>query len=65
MATLDSTKAPGIDYVNPYLLKLSACPLLAVITSFRNCALLNEWKILKIIPIPKAGSYSDVKNRDQ
>ena len=67
LMALNSKKAPGIDNISPLILKLCADTLLIPITHLLNtcissCSLPEEWKIHKIIPIPKCGKRSDVQN---
>ena len=51
LSSLDVTKAPGCDNINPRLLKHCATSLLQ--ESIRLCTLPEEWKVHKIRPIHK------------
>ena len=67
LSALNPTKAPGIDGMSPVILKLCAHFLLIPITHLLNtciqtCSMPDEWKIHKIIPIPKNNNRSDVQN---
>ena len=67
ISSLNPSKAPGIDDINPAILKICADPFLLQFTHLLNkCldsfSLLNDWKIHKITPIHKGKSHSDVAN---
>ena len=67
LVTLNTTKAPGPDDIVPLILKVCAVPLTLPFTDLLNsclqsCTLPDEWKVHKIIPIPKDSNSSDVHN---
>ena len=67
LSSLDVTKAPGCDNINPRLLKHCATSLVTPITnllqeSIRLCTLPEEWKVHKIRPIHKKGDPTNVSN---
>ena len=69
LSKLNPSKAAGPDNIHPQLLK-SGCLALYEPTCIANLfslclntsSLPDEWKIHKIIPIPKKGDLSDVRN---
>ena len=60
LSSLDVTKAPGCDNINPRLLKHCATSLLQ--ESIRLCTLPEEWKVHKIRPIHKRGDPTNISN---
>ena len=67
LASLNCTKAPGIDDISPLILKHCATSLALPLTHlFNTCiqssSLPDEWKVHKIVPIPKCSDKSDVKH---
>ena len=67
LTSLDSSKASGIDNLNPKVLKFCAMSLSAPIChlfckSISHGQLPMEWKIYHIIPILKSGDRSQVNN---
>ena len=65
LLSLDVTKGPGCDNINPRLLKHCATSLVTPITSLlqestRLCTLPEEWKFHKIRPIHKKGDPTNV-----
>ena len=67
LASLNCTKAPGIDDISPLILKHCATNLsLPLAHLFNTCiqtsSLPDEWKVHKIVPIPKCSDISDIKN---
>ena len=67
ISSLNPSKAPGIDYINPLILKTCADPFPLQFTHllnscFDSCSWPNDWKIHKITPIHKGKSRSDVAN---
>ena len=67
ISSLNPSKAPGIDDINPVILKICADPFLLQFTHllnscFDSCSWPNDWKIHKITPIHKGKSRSDVAN---
>ena len=67
LASLDTTKAQGIDGIGPNVLQSCATSLYVVIhhlftISLWYCELPSEWKIHSIVPIFKSGDKSSVTN---
>ena len=67
LLSLDVTKGPGCDNINPSLLKHCATSLVTPITSLLQesiclCTLPEEWKFHKIRPIHKKGDPTNVSN---
>ena len=67
LCKFDATKAMGIDDLHPNLLKLCALMIHEPITSLFNSIIKTqlipeEWKIHKIIPVPKKGDLTLVQN---
>ena len=67
LSKLDPTKAMGIDNLNPHLLKMCAPMIREPVTCLYNNImkthiLQQEWTIHKVIPIPKKGDLTLVKN---
>ena len=65
LCKLDATKAMGIDDLHPHLLKLCALMIHEPTTSLFNSKtqlIPGEWKIHKIIPVPKKGDLTLVQN---
>ena len=64
---LNTPKVLGPDDITPFLPKSCAVPLTLPLTYLLNtclqsCSLRDEWKVHKIIPIPKGFDPSDVRN---
>ena len=67
LATLDPTKSPGDDNINPQILKHCATVLAEPVSHIFNLSLQystfpSEWKHHKICPIPKKGDLHLVAN---
>ena len=65
--SLNTTKAPGTDDISPLVLKVCSDSLISPITHMLNTCMQsrsipNEWKIHKIVPIPKSSDLSMVQN---
>ena len=65
--SLNTTKAPGTDDISLLVLKVCSDSLISPITPMLNtcmqsCSIPNEWKIHKIVPIPKSSDLSMVQN---
>ena len=64
---LNTSKAPGTDGVYPLILKVCSesisVPILHLINeSMKSCSLPDEWKVHKIVPVPKTSDLSRVQN---
>lgn len=64
---LNPSKAVGCDDISPRVLKFCATPLTVPIThlfssSLESSLFIDEWKVHKIIPIPKKGDKSNPTN---
>ena len=67
LVTLDTSKAAGPDDIVPLILKTCADALTTPLTHLLNtclqtCSVPEEWKVHKIVPIPKGSDPSDVHN---
>ena len=67
LVTLDTSKAAGPDDIDPLILKTCADALTTPLTHLLNtclqtCSVPEEWKVHKIVPIPKGSDPSDVHN---
>ena len=68
---LNTSKAPGTDGVYPLILKVCSesisvpIPILflyLINESMKSCSLPDEWKVHKIVPVPKTSDLSRVQN---
>ena len=67
LASLDVEKSPGMDKISPRVLRSCAVALTEPLhhlfsLSLRYATLPSSWKIHKVVPIPKAGDLTSVKN---
>ena len=67
LSQLDPNKASGPDNIHSWVLKSCVLALTEPLTSLFSTSLVSssipkEWKFHKIIPVPKKGDLSDVKN---
>ena len=58
LANLDSSKSIGADDISARMLKANACSIAPSLTKLFNLSLTtgtvpNEWKIARIVPLPK------------
>ena len=64
---LKSNKAPGIDEINNYIIKVSAITIIPILLKLFNCCMNigyfpDKLKIAIIVPLHKGGERSDVLN---
>ena len=67
LVSLDVGKSPGIDKISPRVLRSCAEALTEPLyhlfsQSLRYATLPSSWKVHKIVPVPKAGDLTSVKN---
>ena len=67
LVSLDVEKSPGMDKISPRVLKNCAVALFEPLhhlfsLSLRYAILPSSWKIHKVVPVPKAGDPTSVKN---
>ena len=67
LVSLDVEKSPGMDKISPRVLRSCAVALTEPLhhlfsLSLRYATLPSNWKIHKVVPIPKAGDLTSVKN---
>ena len=67
LVSLDVEKSPGMDKISPRVLKNCAIVLFEPLhhlfsLSLRYAILPSSWKIHKVVPVPKAGDPTSVKN---
>ena len=67
LCTLDTTKANGHDDISAKMLKETTMSITPAVTKLFNISirlgkLPDEWKIARVIPIPKLGNHSDPGN---
>ena len=67
LVSLDVEKSPGIDKISPRVLRSCAEALTEPLyhlfsQSLRYATLPSSWKVHKVVPVPKAGDLTSVKN---
>ena len=67
MVSADPTKATGVDLLSAKMLKATATSIAPAVTSLFNLSLAQgllpaEWKLARIMPIPKSQEKSDPAN---